>query len=138
MRVNGVYIKRGSNANDQIDELEQELTIYFSEQQINQSILYTKSEQWAYENEKRITYPLDKCKLTKRNCDGFFVDRAKAIYCTEIPFSAFKNVYLGYATSSEDREAVLNTIRENRELSHVSVFEIYPCPTGVLRTRIVA
>lgn len=135
IRINGIHIKRNSTAESQTAQLTEELTKYFDEQQIKNAILYTKNRQWAYENEKRITYSLGDCQLTKRNCEGFFINRAEAIYCAEIPFSAFKNVYLGYAITLEDREMVINAIRQNNQLSHVTVFDVYPCPTGILRTK---
>lgn len=138
IRINGVYIDASETADGLTDLLIKEFEGNYSEQQLKQAILYTKSEPWIHENEKRITYPLNRCKLVKRNCDGFFVDRAKAIYCVEIPFSAFKSVYLGYAISPEDREAVVNSIQQNCDLSHVAIFEIYPCPTGVLKKRRVS
>lgn len=133
MRINAVHIKSNISAQMLAQERVKEWREHFSDKQLIQAILYSKSKQWDYEKEIRITYPLSTCKL-KVKSDSVLT----SIYCAEIPFSAFKNVYLGYAISPEDREAVVNSIQHNCELSHVTIFEACPCPTGALKKRIVS
>lgn len=137
MRINGIPIKHSLSAQGQELQLLEHWSKYFSEAQLKQAILYSKNECWSYENEIRISYKLSTCKLVRAKKRQFF-NRSNGIFCAEIPFSAFKNVYLGYAISSEDREAVINTIRQNSELSHVTVFDVYPCPSGVLKTSVAS
>ena len=138
MRINGLLVWDNLPVKEQEQRLIKDWPKYFSEEQCRQATLYSKSESWAYENEMRIAYPFSTCKLIKRNQLDFIANPSTSIYCTEIPFSAFKSVYLGYAISSEDREAVINEIKKNSELSHVAVFDVYACPSGVLRTKEVS
>lgn len=123
-RIQGLII----NERFSISELMKHLVQDFGIKKIYKSMICAKSYRWNRENELRVVYPLDQCKL---------ICEATNLYCTQIPFSAFKAVFIGYNMSPADERKVRDKIKNNNSLSHVRVYKVRPSPYDKLEIDVV-
>lgn len=94
-------------------------------------LLYSKSEDWSYEREKRIICPLSECEDSKgkvinpkinidipKNLQNNF-NSYKEIYLKNIPFDAIKAITFGMKTDEQQRIAIIEKAKSNPALNHL-------------------
>ncbi|HIC4279328.1 TPA: hypothetical protein ACW37I_004416 [Salmonella enterica subsp. enterica serovar Virchow] len=96
-------------------------------------LLYTKGEEWLPENESRIIFPLADCErkigsIVSPSIDDCLLNEYPDVFhdyheinLKKIPFSAFKQITLGYNMTEKDKNIILDKVSSNKELSHVNV-----------------
>ena len=77
-------------------------------------IFCVKSEHWQYEQEWRMIVPL-------RNCHNVIACQQDNIYLFELPKSCITGIILGCKMSTENKERVLNILRNDDGYRHVSL-----------------
>tara|TARA_R110000850_G_scaffold123312_1_gene241295 strand:+ start:124 stop:1182 length:1059 start_codon:yes stop_codon:yes gene_type:complete len=94
-------------------------------------LIYSKSEDWKYEQEKRIICPLVLCeeKLGKTIEPSFELeisDNLAIDFCSysevclkKVPFSAFDSIIFGDAVSNLQKEIIIRKAKKNPALSHL-------------------
>ncbi len=133
IRINGEY-----SDNFQLEEKTSLLDLYklISQEKIRYSdlvkrLVYSKSEDWNYEQEKRIICPLTLCeetlgKITKPNFELKVPENLllnfpsySEICLKKIPFDAFDSIIFGYSVSDLQREAIIQKAQKNPHLKHL-------------------
>lgn len=94
-------------------------------------LLYSKSQKWSYEDEKRIICPLISCeetseKIIKPNFDlnlpnDLLINLPSypEVCLKKIPFDAFDSVIFGYSVNELQKQNIINKARENPNLKHL-------------------
>ena len=77
-------------------------------------IFCVKSEHWDYEHEWRMIVAL-------KNCQNVIASEQDDIYLFELPKSCITGIILGCRMSTEDKERILNDLRNDDEYRHVSL-----------------
>ena len=77
-------------------------------------IFCVKSEHWEYEQEWRMIVALG-------NCQNVIASQQDDIYLCELPKSCITGIILGCRMSPENKERILNVLRNDYEYSHVSI-----------------
>ncbi|MEJ5719272.1 DUF2971 domain-containing protein [Salmonella enterica subsp. enterica] len=98
-------------------------------------LLYTKGEEWLPENESRIIFPLADCErkigsIVSPSIDDCLLNEYPDVFhdyheinLKKIPFSAFKQITLGYNMTEKDKNIILDKVSSNKELSHLNVLQ---------------
>ena len=77
-------------------------------------IFCVKSEHWEYEQEWRMIVAL-------RNCQKVIASQQDDICLCELPRSCITGIILGCRMSNENKERILNVLRNDNEYGHVSL-----------------
>lgn len=77
---------------------------------------FIKSKEWAYENEWRMIFSLDKSDKTISNTEN-------SIYLFKFPQSAIKSITFGCKTNEYFKKQVSNLITNQTELQHIKIYE---------------
>ena len=143
IRINGEY----SN-NFELEEKTNLLDLYklISKEKVRYSdlvkrLIYSKSEDWEYEQERRIICPLILCektlgKITKPSFELKVPENLlmnfpsySEICLKKIPFDAFNSIIFGYSVSDLQKEAIIRRANKNPYLKHLrfeqAAYDIY-------------
>ncbi len=81
------------------------------------SVFLAKGDDWSYEQEWRML-------LALRDADKIIKSEPYDIHLFQIPFSAFTSILIGARAEPEIRSQIVETINQNKALSHVNVVEM--------------
>lgn len=75
-------------------------------------IFFTKSIEWAYENEYRMLMDLDKADESQKD-----------IYLFKFPKESIKSIYLGTRISDENKSKILDIIYNDEDFQKINIFQ---------------
>ncbi len=116
-------------------------------QDLANKLLYSKSENWAIEDEVRVVFNLASCEIKKGDIfepelDGLakatspiLFESNPEICLKKIPFDAFSSIVFGYDIDPEIKEEIIIQVKDNVELSHLKFKEVSHDIFGKLRTK---
>lgn len=133
IRVNGEYsdnfqLEEDTSLLDIYKLISQEKTRY---NDLVRKLIYSKSQEWEYEQERRIICPLVLCekkfgKTIEPSFELEIPDNLAIDFCSypeiclkKIPFSAFDSIIFGDAVSNLQKEIVIKKAKNNPALNHL-------------------
>ncbi|QYK13190.1 DUF2971 domain-containing protein [Shewanella rhizosphaerae] len=137
MRINGAPIEhfQPDSFRSSIGVLQSLLSKGINVVEFSDRLLYSKDQQWAYEEESRIVCPLMYCEekigKTVQPDFGFqlpeqvshFFHEYSEVNLKRIPFDAFKTIIFGYGMAQEHKLLIMRLVNENSALSHLELKE---------------
>ncbi|HCG8023171.1 TPA: DUF2971 domain-containing protein [Vibrio parahaemolyticus] len=137
IRINGAPIKdfQSSSFQNSLGVMHSLLSNGIDIVEFSERLLYSKDNQWAYEDEARIVCPLmlcDKKAGSQIQPDfGFKLpDELSHLFHSysefnlkEIPFDAFESIVFGYGMSEGHKSKVIELVNKNKNLSHLKLKE---------------
>lgn len=134
VRINGKPINNNRNA-DGNPAKSLFLSSLYNTDDMAERLIYSKSEQWIYENETRIVCPLNICEESSGTLvkpefglelpieHSRLFESYNEINLKKIPFDAFESIVFGYSMSESDRSAITEAVKKNTKLSHLILRE---------------
>lgn len=77
-----------------------------------ESFLFHKTENWSYEKEFRLVTRLKNCNEINEK-----------VFLYKVPFSLFEKIIIGSNATPENRQKIIDTVQSNEQLAHVRIFD---------------